>query len=106
MLVFVLYLVALVSPVLVFGLVTSATLRKMLVALKENPRKLAPARTRRIEDVDSEMAVLEAQFLVAPRMAFDEAQALLTKTNRRAEIEATTLVDRRSFEHVLQALAT
>jgi len=106
MLVFVLYLFALSSPVFVFWLVTLATSREVQAAAKEKQATPVRTRRRRAQDVAAEIAVLEAQFIVAPRMAFDEAQDLLSKTNHDAAIARATLIDRRSFEDMLQALAT
>jgi hypothetical protein len=106
MLIFALYLVALASPVVVFWLVTITTSRKVQAATKEKLAKAARPRRRRVQDIDAEMAVLEAQFIVAPRMAFDEAQEALSKASHDTAVEHTTLINRRSFEDMLQALAT
>jgi hypothetical protein len=106
MLIFALYLVALASPLFVFGLVTLAASRAKRQAQPKKPNTAASRRKWRPQDADAEMAVLEAQFIVAPRMAYDEAQLLLAKVTRPDEVQPATVIDRRSFEQMLRELAT
>ena len=99
MLVFALYLTVLASPFFIFWLITLTTSGKLLAALKEKPCTTARPRRWRAQDVDPEIAVLEALFIVAPEWPSTKQRSLTTDDTN---VELTTVINRRSFQRLLR----
>jgi hypothetical protein len=97
---FTLYVLALCSPLVVFAVISIVDDRKKA----PKPRRASRHHRPLTRASDALIAVLEAQFLVAPGLAVREAQRLLCDATGEPEAPVEPQISQQSFERLLDRL--